>query len=74
MSKPKIEGSFVALIAQFNEDGSVDFGTFETLLQFQAENGTSAVLIMVQPVKSPRCHRKSVRQLFVLQLNSVRVT
>ncbi len=46
MSKPKIEGSFVALITPFNEDGSVDFGAFETLLQFQAENGTSAVLIM----------------------------
>ncbi|MBG6244061.1 4-hydroxy-tetrahydrodipicolinate synthase [Candidatus Symbiopectobacterium sp. 'North America'] len=46
MSKPKIEGSFVALITPFNEDGSVDFGAFETLLQFQVENGTSAVLIM----------------------------
>ncbi len=74
MSKPKIEGSFVALITPFNEDGSIDFGAFETLLQFQVENGTSAVLIMGQPVKYPCCHQKSVRPLFAVQHNSVRVT
>ncbi|MGL9736324.1 MAG: hypothetical protein ACR5LF_14340 [Symbiopectobacterium sp.] len=37
MSKSKIEGSFVALITPFNEDGIVDFDAFETLLQFQAK-------------------------------------
>src|SRR5690606_5457827 len=46
MSKMKIEGSFVALITPFNKDGSVDFEGFRTLLQFQEQNGTSAVLIM----------------------------
>ncbi|HMM51655.1 MAG TPA: 4-hydroxy-tetrahydrodipicolinate synthase [Burkholderiaceae bacterium] len=46
MSKTKIEGSFVALITPFNKDGSVDFEGFRTLLQFQEENGTTAVLIM----------------------------
>ncbi len=46
MAKPRIEGSFVALITPFNEDGSVDFEGFRTLLQFQEENGTSAVLFM----------------------------
>ncbi|WP_108660268.1 4-hydroxy-tetrahydrodipicolinate synthase family protein [Acuticoccus kandeliae] len=42
----KLEGSFVALITPFNNDGSVDYEGFRTLLQFQEENGTAAVLIM----------------------------
>jgi 4-hydroxy-tetrahydrodipicolinate synthase len=46
MSKQKIEGSFVALITPFNADGRVDFEAFRTLLKFQEDNGTSAVLIM----------------------------
>jgi len=43
---PIVEGSFVALITPMNADGSVDFGGFRTLLEFQEANGTSAVLIM----------------------------
>ena len=46
MSNQKIEGSFVALITPMNEDQSIDFEAFQTLLDFQLENGTSAVLIM----------------------------
>ncbi|MGG5807966.1 dihydrodipicolinate synthase family protein [Falsiroseomonas sp. CW058] len=46
MAKMRIEGSFVALITPFNADGSVDFGTFRTLLDWHAANGTSAVLMM----------------------------
>src|SRR5438874_13775868 len=45
MSK-KLTGSFVALITPFNKDGSVDFAAFRTLLKFQQDHGTSAVLIM----------------------------
>ena len=46
MAKMKIEGSFVALITPFNQSGTVDFGAFRTLLKFQEDNGTRAVLIM----------------------------
>ncbi|WP_431284268.1 4-hydroxy-tetrahydrodipicolinate synthase family protein [Humitalea sp. 24SJ18S-53] len=46
MTKMRIEGSFVALITPFNADGAVDFGAFRTLLDWHANNGTSAVLIM----------------------------
>jgi 4-hydroxy-tetrahydrodipicolinate synthase len=46
MSKLRIEGSFVALITPFNKDGAVDFGAFRTLLKFQEDHGTRAVLIM----------------------------
>ena len=46
MERLKIEGSFVALITPFNRDGTVDFEGFRTLIDFQATNGTSALLIM----------------------------
>ncbi len=46
MAKMTIVGSFVALITPFNEDGSVDFGAFRTLLRFQEDHGTAAVLFM----------------------------
>ena len=46
MAKPRIEGSFVALITPFNADGAVDYGAFRTLLDWHATHGTSAVLIM----------------------------
>lgn len=46
MVKKMIEGSFVALITPFNKDRTVDIDGFGTLLDFQASNGTSAVLIM----------------------------
>jgi len=46
MRGSKLTGSFVALITPFNKDGSVDFAAFRTLLAFQQEHGTAAVLIM----------------------------
>jgi 4-hydroxy-tetrahydrodipicolinate synthase len=46
MEKQRINGSFVALVTPFNRDGSVDFEGFRTLLKFQEDNGTAAVLIM----------------------------
>ena len=46
MTKLKIEGSFVALVTPFNKDGSPDFGAFRTLLRFQEDHGTRAVLFM----------------------------
>lgn len=46
MGKLIITGSFVALITPFNKNGKIDFDAFKTLIDFQATNGTSAVLIM----------------------------
>lgn len=46
MSRRRIEGSFVALITPFNDDGSIDFGAFRTLLDFQQHHGTRAILFM----------------------------
>src|SRR6201998_191871 len=46
MPKQTITGSFVALITPFNKDGSVDFAAFRSLLRFQEDHGTSAILIV----------------------------
>lgn len=46
MAKMRIEGSFVASVTPFNEDGAVDFGAFRTLLRFQEDHGSVAVLFM----------------------------
>lgn len=46
MSKMIIKGSFVALITPFKDDGTVDIEGFRQLIDFQARNGTSALLIM----------------------------
>jgi len=42
--KPK--GSFVALVTPMNDDGSIDYEGFRTLLDWHRENGTEAILIM----------------------------
>lgn len=46
MSHIKPNGSFVALVTPMNDDGSIDYEGFRTLLKWHAENGTEAVLIM----------------------------
>ncbi|PTW59874.1 4-hydroxy-tetrahydrodipicolinate synthase [Breoghania corrubedonensis] len=46
MAHIKPKGSFVALVTPMNADGSIDFEGFRTLLNWHAENGTEAVLIM----------------------------
>jgi 4-hydroxy-tetrahydrodipicolinate synthase len=61
MGKRILTGSFVALITPFKDDGTPDIEGFGKLIEFQALNGTSAVLIMGStrrpwpgPVRSPR--------------------
>lgn len=44
MYKPT--GSWVAIPTPFNQDESVDFEGFKTLIDFQAENGTSCLLVL----------------------------
>ncbi len=46
MAHDKISGSFVALITPFNRDQTIDFEGFRTLLRFQEDHGSRAVLIM----------------------------
>ena len=46
MAHPRPRGSFVALITPMNADGSIDYEGFRSLLDWHAQNGTEAVLIM----------------------------
>ena len=46
MLSKKVVGSFVAIITPFNNDGSIDWEGFRTLIEFQEMHGTSAILIM----------------------------
>jgi 4-hydroxy-tetrahydrodipicolinate synthase len=46
MSHIKPKGSFVALVTPMNADGGIDYEGFRTLLNWHADNGTEAVLIM----------------------------
>lgn len=46
MGKRILTGSFVALITPFRDDGAPDIEGFGKLIEFQARNGTSALLIM----------------------------
>ena len=53
MMKMRIEGSFVAPPTPFNEDGSVDFGAYRTLLQHLEDNGTVSVNLRAPVVVNP---------------------
>ena len=70
MAKMTIEGSFVALITPFNEDGSVDFGAFRTLLRFQEDHGTAAVLFMGSTGEPTMLSQEERRRLFDHDLTS----
>src|SRR5258708_1759477 len=65
MSTKMLTGSFVALITPFNKDGSVDFGAFRTLLKFQEQHGTSAVLIMGSTGETSMLASEEKKQIIV---------
>ena len=46
MDVRKLEGSIVALVTPFNEDGSVNFDQLERLVEFHVEQGTDAILTL----------------------------
>ena len=64
MSK-MLAGSFVALITPFNKDGSVDFAAFRTLLKFQEDNGSGAILIMGSTGESSMLSPEEKKQIIV---------
>ncbi len=46
MDMQHLEGSIVALVTPFKEDGSVDFEALDRLISFHLENGTDAILTL----------------------------
>src|ERR1700737_2498280 len=65
MSKKLLTGFFVALITPFNKDGSVDFAAFRTLLRFQEDQGTAAVLIMGSTGETSMLSPEEKREIIV---------
>lgn len=64
-------GSFVALITPMNDDGSIDYEGFRTLIDWHANNGTSALLIMGSTgevsMLSPEERREIVRRTVAMR-------
>ena len=69
MPTKMLTGSFVALITPFNKDGSVDFGAFRTLLKFQEQHATSAVLIMGSTGETSMLAPEEKREIIVETAN-----
>ena len=46
MDMQGLTGSVVALVTPFNEDGSIDFGSLERLVDFHLESGTDGILVL----------------------------
>lgn len=46
MDMQGLTGSVVALVTPFLEDGSIDFGSLERLVDFHLENGTDGILVL----------------------------
>ena len=46
MAHKRPEGSFVALITPMNQNGTIDFEGFRTLIKWHEQNGTKAILFM----------------------------
>ncbi|MBQ3669223.1 MAG: 4-hydroxy-tetrahydrodipicolinate synthase [Clostridia bacterium] len=42
----KLQGSYVALITPFNEDGSVNFKKLEEIIEFQIKGGTDGIVVL----------------------------
>lgn len=63
--KMRIEGSFVALPTPFNDNGSVDFGAFRTLVAHQEAHGTRALLFMGSTGEPSLLSAEEKRQIVV---------
>lgn len=71
MPHAKPSGSFVALVTPMNDDGSIDYEGFRTLIDWHAENGTSALLIMGSTgevsMLSPEERREIIRRTLAMR-------
>jgi 4-hydroxy-tetrahydrodipicolinate synthase len=65
MTRRRIEGSFVALITPFNDNGTIDYGAFRTLLAFQEQHGTRAILFMGSTGESSMLSPEEKKELIV---------
>lgn len=77
MAHIRPRGSFVALVTPMNEDGSIDYEGFRTLIDWHAENGTEAVLVMGSTgevsMLSPEERREIVRRTMVMRRDGLQM-
>jgi 4-hydroxy-tetrahydrodipicolinate synthase len=45
MAKNDLKGAIVAIVTPFHEDGSIDFESFDKLIEFHIENGTDGIVV-----------------------------
>ncbi len=53
MKNTIFEGSGVAIVTPFSEDGSINFDVFDELIEFQIENGTNCIIVCGTTGESP---------------------
>lgn len=66
MKKVLFTGAAVALVTPFNEDGSINYGKLEELIDYQIENSTDAIVICATTGESPALdheeHSEAIRR------------
>ncbi len=66
MKKVLFTGAAVALVTPFNEDGSINYGKLEELIDYQIENSTDAIVICATTGESPTLdheeHSEAIRR------------
>lgn len=64
-------GSGVAIVTPFNEDRSVNYAQFETLIQFHLDNGTDALIVSGTTGESPTLTDDEKLKLFEVAVKKV---
>lgn len=59
-----LQGSIAALVTPFNSDGSIDYASYDALLDFHLENGTSGVVVCGTTGETPTLSEKEDAQMF----------
>ncbi|MCF0190880.1 MAG: 4-hydroxy-tetrahydrodipicolinate synthase [Marinilabiliaceae bacterium] len=59
-----LQGSIAALSTPFNEDGSIDFKSFDALLDFHMANGTAGVVVCGTSGESPTLSEAEDAEMF----------
>ena len=66
MKKVLFTGAAVALVTPFNDDGSINYGKLEELIDYQIENSTDAIVICATTGESPALdheeHSEAIRR------------
>lgn len=71
MKKVIFKGSGVAIVTPFKEDGSIDYSTFKSLIDFQLENGTDCIVVCGTTGESPTLSEKEKLESIRFVVNQV---